>query len=204
MPAPLRVSVPSPGLLRFLRLQTESFAFISPLASSVGPALFRRASRPRCAAKTSPRTVARPMTTACAEHGACLRASILDVESITARLQRKRKNAGPATMRFFSTTSARPDGYTDLPQQETLRRPTWQERLLGASAGRGSKSLKLDDLAAGEDHENNSMFNTRRTLTAKAALEPRLRCTEVDENGQVILVDGEFKKTELIAKVRTS
>ena len=36
---------------------------------------------------------------------------------------------------------------------------------------------------------------------AKAATEPRLRCTEVDENGEVILMDGEFKKTELIAKV---
>ncbi|OAA62499.1 magnesium ion transporter [Niveomyces insectorum RCEF 264] len=44
------------------------------------------------------------------------------------------------------------------------------------------------------------MFNARRLQTAKAALEPRLRCTEVDENGEVILVDGEFKKTELIAK----
>jgi magnesium transporter len=38
-------------------------------------------------------------------------------------------------------------------------------------------------------------------MAAKAASEPRLRCTEVDENGNVILVDGEFKKTELIAKV---
>jgi len=46
------------------------------------------------------------------------------------------------------------------------------------------------------------MFTNRRMMAAKAALEPRLRCTEVDENGKVILVDGEFKKTELIAKVR--
>lgn len=45
------------------------------------------------------------------------------------------------------------------------------------------------------------MFNTRRQLSKKAASEPRLRCTEVDENGNVILVDGEFKKSELIAKV---
>ena len=45
------------------------------------------------------------------------------------------------------------------------------------------------------------MFNGRRAMAAKAALEPRLRCTEVDEHGKVILVDGEFKKTELIAKV---
>jgi len=46
------------------------------------------------------------------------------------------------------------------------------------------------------------MFTSRRVLSAKAALEPRLRCTEVDEQGKVILKDGEFKKTELIAKVR--
>ncbi|RYP06867.1 hypothetical protein DL764_002915 [Monosporascus ibericus] len=40
----------------------------------------------------------------------------------------------------------------------------------------------------------------RRQLSQKAALEPRLRCTEVDEHGNVILVDGEFKKSELIAR----
>ncbi|PSR93854.1 mitochondrial inner membrane magnesium transporter mrs2 [Coniella lustricola] len=35
---------------------------------------------------------------------------------------------------------------------------------------------------------------------AKAALEPVLRCTEVDEKGDAILTDGAFKKSELIAK----
>ena len=29
----------------------------------------------------------------------------------------------------------------------------------------------------------------------------KLRCTEFDENGNVTVVDGEFKKSELIAKV---
>ncbi|CAK7223672.1 magnesium ion transporter [Sporothrix curviconia] len=57
----------------------------------------------------------------------------------------------------------------------------------------------LPDHGAGADFAS-VMFNARRLQTAKAALEPRLRCTEVDENGEVILVDGEFKKTELIAK----
>ncbi|TDZ21060.1 Mitochondrial inner membrane magnesium transporter MRS2 [Colletotrichum orbiculare MAFF 240422] len=63
-----------------------------------------------------------------------------------------------------------------------------------------AKPLQPDDLPIREEGEGGSMFNNRRVLTAKAALEPRLRCTEVDENGEVILVDGEFKKTELIAK----
>jgi magnesium transporter len=45
------------------------------------------------------------------------------------------------------------------------------------------------------------MFNLGRSLAVKASSEPRLRCTEFDENGNVTLVNGEFKKSELIAKV---
>ncbi|MCJ1310318.1 magnesium ion transporter [Agyrium rufum] len=36
--------------------------------------------------------------------------------------------------------------------------------------------------------------------TAKAPNELKLRCTEFDENGNVVIVNGEFKKQELIAK----
>ena len=36
---------------------------------------------------------------------------------------------------------------------------------------------------------------------SKIANEMKLRCTEFDENGNVTLVSGEFKKSELIAKV---
>ncbi|PHH67777.1 hypothetical protein CDD83_6423 [Cordyceps sp. RAO-2017] len=62
--------------------------------------------------------------------------------------------------------------------------------------------MQPDDLPPRDDltAPGSFMFNSRRVLTAKAALEPRLRCTEVDEDGKVILIDGEFKKTELIAK----
>lgn len=35
----------------------------------------------------------------------------------------------------------------------------------------------------------------------KLGNELKLRCTEIDENGNVITVNGEFKKSELIAKV---
>jgi hypothetical protein len=47
------------------------------------------------------------------------------------------------------------------------------------------------------------MFGMGRGFAAKAANEPRLRCTELDGNGNVTLVSGEFKKSELIAKVCT-
>lgn len=41
----------------------------------------------------------------------------------------------------------------------------------------------------------------RRRL--RASNEMRLRCTEFDENGNVTVVNGEFKKTELIQRVST-
>ena len=40
-----------------------------------------------------------------------------------------------------------------------------------------------------------------RNKTGKAGNELKLRCTELDVKGNVTLMDGEFKKTELIAKV---
>lgn len=78
----------------------------------------------------------------------------------------------------------------------------WQEKLWGSTVRAGSKPLQPDDLPSHENDHDSTVFSSRRTMAAKAALEPRLRCTEVDENGEVILVDGEFKKTELIQKVR--
>ena len=69
---------------------------------------------------------------------------------------------------------------------------------------KGGKPLEPDDLPNQDgDGDHISMFSSPRQLSKKAALEPRLRCTEVDENGNVILIDGEFKKSELIARVRT-
>ena len=35
----------------------------------------------------------------------------------------------------------------------------------------------------------------------RTANELKMRCTELDEHGNVTLVSGEFKKSELIAKV---
>ncbi|KAL8740351.1 MAG: hypothetical protein Q9190_006937 [Brigantiaea leucoxantha] len=58
-----------------------------------------------------------------------------------------------------------------------------------------------------EDQPSHNFFDERggtslaRNKASKAANELRLRCTEINENGDVTLVHGEFKKAELIAKV---
>ncbi|ODA78582.1 hypothetical protein RJ55_05964 [Drechmeria coniospora] len=111
--------------------------------------------------------------------------------------------AGAKTPRLrlaFCTTAALRKPETD--RLKAAGEPTWQERLWGSTVKKGAKLLKPDDLPSHENFDNSgsSMFNSRRVMAAKAMLEPRLRCTEVDEDGKVILVDGEFKKTELIAK----
>ncbi|KAF5872962.1 putative inner membrane magnesium transporter mrs2 protein [Botrytis fragariae] len=69
------------------------------------------------------------------------------------------------------------------------------------SSKRDGKPLQPDDLPhLSEDGREIDVFSLGRSVSVKAASEPRLRCTELDENGNVVLVNGEFKKSELIAK----
>lgn len=80
---------------------------------------------------------------------------------------------------------------------------TWLRMLWGVKQ-KGRRPLKPSDLPgtrAYDEAAETSMFNLGRSMSVKAANEPKLRCTEFDENGNVVLVNGEFKKTELIAKV---
>ena len=68
---------------------------------------------------------------------------------------------------------------------------------------KSTTQLQPDDLPPGqrfEDIAEANMFNLGRSLAGKAGNELKLRCTEFDGNGNVTLVNGEFKKSELIAK----
>jgi magnesium transporter len=198
-----RLPVPSPLLLRFLRSQSYSLGFLAPLhgcdAFAGSPVAFSRAQNLFCTTKKKSRNEARWLSTQCTRQTTSWQASYLSKGLLLSRSQR-RASRSHLQAGFFSTSSPVRDASGN--DSSRPRNLTWQERLWGATARRGAKPLKPDDLPAHEDPlDSNSMFNNRRTLTAKAALEPRLRCTEVDENGEVILVDGEFKKSELIAKV---
>ncbi|KAK1590886.1 cora-like Mg2+ transporter [Colletotrichum navitas] len=209
----IRTPVPSTSLLRFLRSQTEASSIFSrtqcaesATTASIQPSPARLAQNPQCLARRLSRigtaTVTRPVSTNCRSSGllpASPLSSSSSCDSVITRASRRRKLAHlpSSPVAFFSTTCARRDSCGD---DSSAPPPTWKERLWGMRGRGGSKALKPNDLPFHDDGEAGSMFNSRRMLTAKAALEPRLRCTEVDENGEVILVDGEFKKTELIAK----
>ncbi|OAX84147.1 hypothetical protein ACJ72_01492 [Emergomyces africanus] len=112
--------------------------------------------------------------------------------------------------------------FTRIIKESVQRRWLWQSSTFSGTAGRRGRSrsfirrlfglrvserdeskLRPSDLPIGpvmEDGHEGNMFATGRSLALKATNEPRLRCTELDENGNVTLVNGEFKKSELIAK----
>ncbi|KAF3491409.1 inner membrane magnesium transporter mrs2 [Arthroderma uncinatum] len=99
---------------------------------------------------------------------------------------------------FQGTNGVRSFSITTIKCRHFLR------RLLGFSRTNASSQLKPDDLPATtsnfDDGNESNPFNVGRNLALKVSNEPRLRCTEFDGVGNVTLVNGEFKKSELIAK----
>ena len=65
-------------------------------------------------------------------------------------------------------------------------------------------ALKPNDLPPLPRLLDDAAGTTLGRSKGKAANELKLRCTEINEKGEVTLVNGEFKKSELIAKVRPS
>ncbi|KAK7536240.1 putative magnesium ion transporter [Phyllosticta citribraziliensis] len=185
-PPSLRHAAPSPSLLKFLRAQAApSSALLSP----------------RCCAKLSTRRDAFFSTTTRAPStlNACVlqlsapscSAAALLTPSISfhqggcySRQSHARLWSFQTSRRTFSNTNpAR--SWCDFP---------WSKKRK-ATYGR----LQPDDLPQRKDgfapDETGNMARVLRPIN-----EPRLRCTEFDENGNVTLVNGEFRKSELIAK----
>lgn len=216
MPPPALKLAPAPSqkLLRFLRAQSEGLAFFTGSPECTPPLRRPVALLPRARShhgRLTPRP-RRPLSTSPpARDLAVLQAGLLDVESILPRalLRRSRTLAAAAESKGSkglvplaagTTRSASSGGQS--PREEDCAeecRPRWRDWLFGPSQKR-RQQLKEDDLRLQMEEESGSIFQ-RRSLASKAALDPRLRCTEVAGNGEVIMVDGELKKSELIAKV---
>ncbi|EHA46242.1 magnesium ion transporter [Pyricularia oryzae] len=200
--------VPSHNLLRFLRSQTDGL-----LSFDAASATTCRTSRvvpsahgplgPRaltCKAKTLAlppgrrsfcTSNLRPQRT----EGDGSRNFIFDMNKILPRVfRRQRGSTSRGTQEGQYPDEDRPNAYP------RATKPTWQEKL----GWGGVKSLGSDMGGPGSSDDcgpdNNFTFGSRRAQLMRAPMDPRLRCTEVDENGEVILVDGEYKKSELIAK----
>lgn len=120
---------------------------------------------------------------------------MLDLDSILPKSLKRVRSAGTSLLDQNNAVASRRSASTNDPGEEDGRK-TWQQRLWGPN------TVKPDFRSrTATDEFDTSIFTTSMTARrAKAALEPVLRCTEVDEKGEAILTDGAFKKSELIAK----
>ena len=127
-----------------------------------------------------------------------MQAGVFDLQSLSPKSFRKPRSPANIQTEAFSVTS---NARQYVSHSDDNCKQTWVERLFGFSK-KPPQTLKPDDLRRFDPDSGDSIF-PRRSMSAKSALDPRLRCTEVDGDGKVIMVDGEFKKSELIARVRT-
>jgi magnesium transporter len=176
----LKPLAPSISLLRFLRSQSEYLCFFTSNSGHIGGSLTQTSSNWR---RLNP-----------APCRAQLEASLFS--SIGPLVSNNK------TRRFPFPSSCQPPLSSIHPSSRhvsTKNRPLFR-KLLGLKR---SKDATKRDCAPSlmDDGAEGNLFNLGRTLTAKTLNEPCLRCTEFDENGNVTLVNGEYKKSELIAKV---
>ncbi|KAK4236306.1 hypothetical protein C8A03DRAFT_35810 [Achaetomium macrosporum] len=193
MPPALKPAAPSQRLLKFLRAQSEGLVF-----DECAPRLPIRCHACTCTkTKLSAEPLGRPVT----RHEPTVQAAFLGLNAILPKKLRKQRAAVASSKRQEAAPTGGALRYSSsdqTPQQDGAK-SAWQELLFGSDAKKEREPLKDGDIRVRLEEESGSIFQ-RRSLTAKAALDPRLRCTEVDENGKVIMVDGELKKSELIAR----
>lgn len=177
---------PSPAVLRFLKIQTETLCFLHTSKRPVQPRIPRRSFRARLDSQ---------------QFSSTSRISV-------SRQGQIRLCASPTN--DSSTNAANPSSRPRIAQgrclqKESVRRAsswsakgkdkpweTWRARRAADAKGLGPNHLP-------------SPLSLEDTGSIGRAIKPgselMLRCTEFDGSGNVTLINGEFKKTELIQKV---
>ncbi|KAL8684748.1 MAG: hypothetical protein Q9218_008155, partial [Villophora microphyllina] len=198
MHAAARSCIPAPSydLLRFLRSQVDDFWFFS---SNTKPfpqyQSLRRPFRRNTSNSFPSSRRAFGTSKACR---ATVESSFLNFDLLRHPIRHEAVPSrastaltSPNVSQIWNRPSVRHVSTEDLP----LLRRLWEKR------GKTTTTLKEEEpspLPSALDDLNGTSFG--RSKAGRAANELRLRCTEINENGDVTLVNGEFKKSELIAK----
>lgn len=169
-------TAPSPAVLDFLRSQVRN-AFDSPTA--------------RCAALKSKGYRQASTCATTGDLGARERNGKLPCLALNTQRNRLLVSNSPATARISSSSSRR--------TFSTTQNSRWS---LWPSQQRPHPSrlqAPVSPLASVVEDASNGLSALGRAT--RSANELKMRCTELDESGNVTMVSGEFKKSELIAKV---
>ena len=191
------MSVPSVSVLHVLRSQSEPACSFTPSTRAIACP-----TSPCRGAKVAQRTVAHVLPSL-RRHVATSSPRQASVESSFLNLDflRPYSERGPSRSCALASKSLQaPFGFlgeTRIASRyaSTDSRPLWK-RPWNWNLHKEKQALKTPSFL---DDVGNTSFGRRKTI--KGANELRLRCTEFDENGNVTFMDGEFKKSELIAKV---
>jgi magnesium transporter len=196
-----RIAAPSPSVLSFLRAQVTN-AFDRPLAQCAQVAQQRRGYgkniETRWYSGDAPRRI---NTQGCrSRDGAGSRAF--------ATSQRLSSKKYPQPV--FETTIAAPQttalSVRDIDRQGHRRFSTtppnnaWN--IFNSAKMRKLGQLQAPQPPPDETSTGSTGFGSSLGRIMRPTNELKMRCTELDEHGNVTLVSGEFKKSELIAKVR--
>lgn len=196
---------PSSTLLKFLKSQSEGISFFSPNprhgfifdhAAPRGPPL--RSSIVKLPSKASARCLS---TTA--PRCATVEAGLINLDFLWPRAaNRSLQPKSPQSRSTLRMKRPSHDIFLPAARASSSGWHDWRRRIWGRKK-KGRQPLQPDDLPESyhRDNGDDSMFSLGRHISSKAAAQPKVRCTELDENGNVVLASGEFKKTELIAKV---
>ncbi|KAI4251033.1 MAG: hypothetical protein LQ352_005114, partial [Teloschistes flavicans] len=186
----LYVPAPSYDLLRFLRSQAEDLWFFSPNTKTVR-------SRP------PPRTPFRGNTLNRFPHSARASGTVklggptLESSLLNFNFLRHPPRHQDAAARVSTTVAPRNRSFVHNESTEdiSLLGRLWGKRRKARTALKEEQTTPLPSFL---EDPNATSFG--RSKAGKSANELRLRCTEINEHGDVTLVNGEFKKSELIAK----
>ena len=206
-PAPrLAVSAPSSSLLRFLKSQSEEICFFTPSrAPTCQDHRARRNWRTRLNARLGPPESTRCLTTTCVRR-ANVESSIFNLDTLLPHSKRLRT----AISALHYDQAEEKSGISASKAVRTLRSVSTESRPLLQRLWKQRERKEKTDLKPTDIPPLPSFLDDvggtslGRKKSGKAANDLKLRCTEFDNEGKVTLMDGEFKKTELIAKVRST
>ena len=189
------VSSPSSALLRFLRKQNEEIFFFT--------ANFTNDSRPARASLNGPAlrqpASARGLTTSRC-HQATVESNIFNFDFLrSASLKGAPKSPVPEGLdRYGIPVNYANGGHRHVSTDNGQWKRWWAQK------SKKEKGWRLGDLPPMPSFLDEMGNGHGRSKTGKVGNELRLRCTEIDEHGNVTTVNGEFKKSELMDKVGSS
>lgn len=195
------ISAPSSSLLRFLKFQTERICFFTPITPQSSSALCLQKLRRTAEQPENSNTKYRRYLSTTTRRLATVESSLFSFVQSGIKPDLGLATALALTIRpSRKAQNSRQEGQNPQRYASNDTRPLIQ-KLWTAKRQKAEKTTNPGALPPLPRFLGDGSGPALGFSAGKASNELKLRCTEFDENGNVTLVNGEFKKSELIAKV---